>query len=182
MEAASETDLESRGPGPRYRGMCNACGSTLIPGWSCQVDREYAIHSVVRKRKDRRARRTAPAQSGISKTMVYHCLHCNSKIRQAVRNPSRSRALPRGSKAVIPPTSVRLSTEINSSSGHSASATPPPQTGGSTPPTVNAGSKKRAKARKQSGLQAMLAKSKTEAAATAGGGFGFDLMDFMKTS
>ncbi|KIN01277.1 hypothetical protein OIDMADRAFT_41876 [Oidiodendron maius Zn] len=46
------------------------------------------------------------------------------------------------------------------------------------PLSTNASSKKRAKARKQSGLEALLAKKKSSEATTTG--FGLNLMDFMK--
>lgn len=182
LKVADHTDLESRSSDSRNQGFCSACGNILIPGWSCQIIQQVAGHSKVRKSAEKRAGTTASAANSISKTTVYQCLRCNSKIRQSVQKSAKPRSAPTKSaqvQMVLTPSS-----DLGTSSGTSAPATPQPQaTGPPVSAAVNASSKKRARARKQGGLQAMLAKSKTETAtSSAGAGFGLDLMDFMKTT
>jgi hypothetical protein len=55
-----------------------------------------------------------------------------------------------------------------------------PQTKAPSSALANASSRKRAKIRKHGGLQALLAKSKEAGSHSSGGGFGLDLLDFMK--
>ena len=152
---ASKKDQDSR-----RREVCGACGSLMIPGWSCHV-----IQGNIKPKEAQRAKKFSRKSTGkLEKVKVYSCLRCHRKTVQHV--------LARESKVLLKKPIVSKSQTIQ----HVASAAP-----ASITESANASSKKRAKARKQGGLQAMLAKSKTEPLGPSSGGFGLDLMDLMKS-
>ncbi|KAF2739991.1 hypothetical protein EJ04DRAFT_262523 [Polyplosphaeria fusca] len=139
------------------REVCGACGSLMLPGWSCAVSRE----SYASKSNKRIQKATLKPSSGRTKFAVYTCLRCNRNTSQPLppRPPTRPKRL----------------------SGGTATQPDTVSTGGRdedvVPKSVNASSKQRAKARK-GGLQAMLAKSRRQGRTSPGAGL--DLMDFMK--
>ena len=152
---ASKKDQDSR-----RREVCGACGSLMIPGWSCHV-----IQGNIEPQEAQRAKRISrKPTSKLEKAKVYSCLRCHRKTVQPI--------VARESKVILKKSIVSKSQAIQ----HAASAAP-----ASITESANASSKKRAKARKQGGLQAMLAKSKTESLGPSSGGFGLDLMDLMKS-
>ena len=159
---ASKKDQDSR-----RREVCSACGSLMIPGWSCHV-----IQENIKPKEAQRAKKFSRKSTGkLEKVKVYSCLRCHRKTVQHV--------LARESKVLLKKPIVSKSQTIL----HVASAAPASITeyASATPKSANASSKKRAKARKQGGLQAMLAKSKTEPLGPSSGDFGLDLMDLMKS-
>jgi len=159
---ASKKDQDSR-----RREVCGACGSLMIPGWSCHV-----IQENIKPKEAQRAKKfSRKPTSKLEKAKVYSCLRCHRKTVQPV--------LARESKVLLKKPIVSKSQTIQ----HAASAAPASITeyASATPKSANASSKKRAKARKQGGLQAMLAKSKTEPLGPSSGDFGLDLMDLMKS-
>lgn len=156
---ASKKDQDSR-----RREVCGACGSLMIPGWSCHVIQE----NMKPKEAQRAKKMSRKSTSKLEKAKVYSCLRCHRKTVQPV---------------VARESQVLLKKPIVSKIQHAASAAPASITeyASATPKSANASSKKRAKARRQGGLQAMLAKSKTEPLGPSSGGFGLDLMDLMKS-
>jgi tartrate dehydratase beta subunit/fumarate hydratase class I family protein len=159
---ASKKDQDSR-----RREVCGACGSLMIPGWSCHV-----IQENIKPKEAQRAKKFSRKSTGkLEKVKVYTCLRCHRKTVQPV--------LARESKVLLKKPIVSKSQTIQ----HAASAAPASITeyASATSKSANASSKKRAKARKQGGLQAMLAKSKTELLGPSSEDFGLDLMDLMKS-
>ena len=159
---ASKKDQDSR-----RREVCGACGNLMIPGWSCHVVQE----NIKPKEAQRAKKISRKPTSKLGKAKVYSCLRCHRKTVQPV--------VARESKVLLKKPIVLKSQTIQ----HAASAAPASiaEYASATPKSANAGSKKRAKARKRGGLQAMLAKSKTEPLGPSLGGFGLDLMDLMKS-
>lgn len=152
---ASKKDQDSR-----RREVCGACGSLMIPGWSCHV-----IQGNIKPKEAQRAKKISrKPTSKLEKAKVYSCLRCHRKTVQPI--------VARESKVILKKPIVSKSQTIQ----HATSAAP-----ASITESANASSKKRAKARKQGGLQAMLAKSKTESLGPSSRGFGLDLMDLMKS-
>jgi RNase P subunit RPR2 len=162
-------------PDARRRDICGACGSIMVPGWTCHV-RSQPRRKTPRKRRKSKSRKTAPSLAlkidGIETNelkMVYNCQVCGRITRQILpkkqppRRPTRITAVPHPS-IVNPSTPTR---NLDSNKVESVKVA-----------SLNASSKKRAKARKQGGLQALLAKKKE--GSEQRGGFGLDLMDLMK--
>lgn len=157
---------------------CAACGNLTVPGWTSHtyIDTPNKKHEAKAKKSGRnRPRKTAvPADRGdkdkTEKTMITECLICNRKTRHSLpaRAKSRSGGAEHGASSRGPVPVPRTTDE-------STRASP-------TPLSSNASSRKRAKARKQTGLQMLLAKKRTEGHVTGdlSSGFGLDLMDFMK--
>ena len=147
------------------RKICGACGTIMILGSEGSLRVESERH------KRKRSGQNTPlpgSKSGANKAMVYKCGSCGRVTRFPLPKTtprSRLRSQPLG---------LSTGANITSASQTEASSTP------ITPLSTNASSKKRAKARKQSGLEAILAKKKASEA--NGSGFGLNLMDFMKKS
>ncbi|KAE8377029.1 hypothetical protein BDV26DRAFT_264516 [Aspergillus bertholletiae] len=136
----------------QQEASCGACGSIRTPEWT------KTIHI-----KKRNLKRSAAALDG---AVIYKCLHCR---RRTVR-PSRK-------EPVRPNVSSKIAATIESTPPAALPPIQPPAT--ATKPTSktadNANSKKRAKARKQGGLQALLA-SKQQSRANSS----LDLFDFLQ--
>ncbi|KAF2804918.1 uncharacterized protein BDZ99DRAFT_145769 [Mytilinidion resinicola] len=145
------------------RDICGACGNLLIPGRSCQVSQES--HSSKSSKAPKSKRRTGD----VEKAMVYTCSRCDAKTVQPLQRPPKLLGRQAGiSKSQNQTNSNPRATAISSDDTSTA------------PKSANASSKKRAKARKQGGLQALLDKSKSDTSKSRQGEFGLDLMDFMK--
>lgn len=146
------------------RYACGACGSIMVPGWTSSLEKEV-IQTKPRRRKSkavylRPEKDKAENNTGIT-SMLYRCNLCGKNTRH--RQPNHSiPAYRRGKKLAQ---SVQLASPV---------ATAEKQSSGS----ANTNSKKRARARKQGGLQALLAAKKENG--TSNTGFGLDLMDLMK--
>lgn len=131
------------------RELCGACGNLMLPGWSCEITRELRP---LPKKND------STMKSRREKDMVYSCLRCHRKTVQPL--------------PAAPVRKLRKETHSmkvqKTEQPAAVSGTPDKNKGVKS---ANASSKQRAKSRK-GGLQAMLAKSKTQSK-------GLDLMDFM---
>jgi hypothetical protein len=143
------------------RQVCGGCGSLMIPGWSCDVTREPS--RPVQAQVDKTKAKGRKEGQQVEKSVVYQCLRCHRKTVQLLppRIPKHVKLSSEPTQAVAP-----LVVTVKESRGQDSRVAK----------SVNASSKQRAKARKQSGLQAMLAKSKAQSS----GGFGLDLMDLMQ--
>ncbi|KAL7275965.1 hypothetical protein RUND412_001065 [Rhizina undulata] len=126
--------------------------------------------------------------------IVYRCRICDRSTKQEIQSktkPRRKQARDLTSSAatsslssslsVTPlPAEISVSVAVTADTAVAIGGTAPPP-----PPAQkvsNAGSKKRAKARKGNSLSELLAaKKKQDAGSTGVGGFGLDLMDLMKT-
>lgn len=143
------------------RNVCGACGTIMVLGW----DATMKMESQRRRRKKKSIDQSKDVQN-TTKAMVYECESCSRVTRFPI-------ALPK------PRNKIRLQRQTPSVGAGGtiptqAKANPNPD----IPLSTNASSKKRAKARKQSGLEAILAKKKSSEASSSG--FGLNLMDFMK--
>jgi ribonuclease MRP protein subunit SNM1 len=151
------------------RHVCGACGNIMILGWTGTRQLES-----LKAQKGRRNARSTLQQSSSAKvkTVVYTCERCSRRTRQNINT-----AIPRSSKTLdttYSPKASQIVTPLRATSlnTHSTSRTP-------SSASVNASSRKRAKIRKQGGLQALLAKNK-ETDTRGSTGFGLDLLDLMK--
>ncbi|KAF2495905.1 hypothetical protein BU16DRAFT_360356 [Lophium mytilinum] len=145
------------------RDICGACGNLLIPGLSCQVTQETSSPKASTGPKSKRP------VGDVEKEMVYTCAKCDAKTIQPLQRPAKLlRRQPRISKSQDQTNTNPRATAVSSDDTSTA------------PKSANASSKKRAKARKQGGLQALLDKSKSDTSKSRQGDFGLDLMDFMK--
>lgn len=151
----------------RRREMCGYCGNILIPGWSYEVRHQKTRPTELKKGVTKESKVTENKQ----RQLVYRCNRCYCETVERVFHNDPKPAFKKQKavqKAIVtekPQPSISLPPK--------ATPAPFPQ------PSSNSSSKKRQKARK-GGLQALVAKSKAEAAAPAGG-FGLDLMDLMKS-
>ncbi|KAI4123165.1 MAG: hypothetical protein LQ347_006259 [Umbilicaria vellea] len=163
------------------KGTCGACGSIMIPGQTCRIRVDDGPVSRASSSHDRKKRRKPserrPFNRQREKTLGSECLRCWRTTRQPLQrsNPShqanaRPSILPVKSLAgsLSTPSSAPGELHVPRTSNNDSLQTAP----------RNANSKKRARARKESGLGAMLAKAKSSQ--TASRGFGLDLLDMMK--
>ena len=145
---------------------CKACGTVLIPGWTSQTSRV-----------DRRASKTANLKPGskkhtmdqlsahAEKSVRVKCLACHRFEDTTLQNTKINRS------------SERAKAQLQVTSPLDAKLNPDPES--SLLEKSTKASRRRERARKHnSGLQAMLEKSK--APATPSMGLGLDLMDLMK--
>lgn len=175
---------------------CAACGTITIPGYNSHVHTSND-HKLKRKasnplntpsaRVEATPRPSSQAHEEISKLrVVYECWTCGRITTQQVprakcksSNRVRSRLASKNPASSLP--AQQLVADVSSSStGARSSPT------SSTPiPSQNAGSKKRARSRKENSLSAILAAKKKQDSSSGGrgnvGGFGLDLMDLMRT-
>ena len=137
---------------PQKRDHCGACGSIRKPQWS--------------KVTEIRPRKSKSLSSGSASTgaTVYKCLRCSQRTVLPRRNLKKPISRP-SSRATV--TSTRGSTTVGVEVEGASQASTDPKAGD------NQSSKKRAKARKQGGLQALLA-SKQRAQPS------LDLLDFLQ--
>jgi len=167
---------------------CLACGIFLIPGWSC---RKAPKASSGRVKKPKSSPDHAPTPRS------FQCDKCGTRTempsRKSVSKKHISPSLPSSQSKDQKPQLNESSSSIGCRVPQTAPASHPqqspegtqvsspvPDTTAPLAPASNVASKKRARARKQGGLQALLAQRKTETA-TQGGSGGLDLMDFMKS-
>jgi ribonuclease MRP protein subunit SNM1 len=152
------------------RHVCGACGNIMILGWTGTRQLES-----LKAQKGRRNARSTIQQSSSEKvkTVVYTCQRCGRRTRQSINTniprPSKTLDTTYLSKASQIATPLRAP----SSETHSGTRTP-------SSASANASSRKRAKIRKQGGLQALLAKNRENDTRGSTGGFGLDLLDLMK--
>jgi ribonuclease MRP protein subunit SNM1 len=152
------------------RQICGACGNIMLLG-ATALYRVVGQRSKNRKRIGRKSHEEQ-ASTRPHKSVVIDCDLCGKQTRQTVNMIMMKNSLDRKSRP------LRDNPTISSET-----FTPPPST--ITPQKIpstsaNANSRKRAKVRKQGGLQALLAASKENKTRGSSGGFGLDLMDMMK--
>jgi len=166
------------------REACGACGNIMTPGWTSRTYLDIGRSKRSLKRNASRRSDTGnlwskeQTEEAAAKAVCYECLICNRVTRQAL--PAPRRASQKKQEQIPPPSKLVDTASRDPNAAHitAESGLGPPLSSFS-----NASSRRRAKARKQSGLQALLAKKKEES--LGGGfatGFGLDLMDLMKTS
>jgi ribonuclease MRP protein subunit SNM1 len=152
------------------RKACGACGTIMILGW----DGKLKLDSQRAQRGKSTPRRTTDR----ARAMVYKCESCGRETRL-----NMSSSAPKHK-------ALSLSNAQDSSSVTQASNTSllsgdptPPQAKSNIPstPSGSSSSKKRTKARKQGGLEAILARQRATDSRRSSG-FGLDLLDFMKKS
>lgn len=139
------------------KSACSACGSIIMPGWNCTV----RIEGTSKRRDKRKVEKSGHSNA---KVTVYKCEVCGMTTRFPLGTLQRIKNAQDSSK----PAPAKTSTTPNAESKVTPSA-----------PVAESGNKKRSRKKRQRGLDAILAKQR--ASDTRGsGGFGLDLMDFMK--
>lgn len=153
-------------------GSCKACGSILVPGWTSWT----SIITKDGKVKQLKVGSKKMARSNLPKYLRVDCLICYRYEERPLQGLKPTSKHP----LKIPHKEASIGSELrqpcSQTADSSAASTSHMQV--SEPLATNASSKKRAKARKQGGLQAMLEKSKASTGPSAG--FGLDLLDLMK--
>ncbi|KAK5149316.1 hypothetical protein BJ546DRAFT_834404 [Cryomyces antarcticus] len=167
-------------PESRRREVCASCGNIMAPESSSHVVQEKPIPARIKRKGGSTGTSSALKHARPDKIVVYQCNRCNSKTRFAAKGPPPVKT---ASILVTRTPSAQHSPSPASALPSSETSTPkPPNDLQSATNGLNASSKKRAKARKQGGLQALLARSKNEGrAGPPSSGFGLDLMDLMKS-
>jgi hypothetical protein len=149
----AELDLAPKERDALRRECCGACGSLMVPGWSCQVSHQtQAVRGGTKKNLAKPATRP-------DKLLVYTCSRCHRQTVQTLQ-PKAPRHVAKKQKVISskPALPVKKLVEEDDSK---------------VTKSANASSKQRKKARK-GGLQAMLEKSKAQSSSQGG----LDLMDF----
>ncbi|KAF2276247.1 uncharacterized protein EI97DRAFT_53385 [Westerdykella ornata] len=139
------------------RELCVACGNLLLPGWSCSVAHESRSRNPIKKKEGDAMEMKPRCESDL----VYTCLRCHRRTEKQLPLPP-----PRRTQIAGRPSRISKPAPMAQSDGADRNK---------GIKTANASSKQRAKARK-GGLQAMLAKSKSQNSTSQG----LDLMDFMQ--
>lgn len=153
----------------QFKDICRACGTILVADMTSKVDLIESCNKRMRKKRKMDIHEHVGSQA--KQTWRIECLCCRRVTRSSLQykqpqeygNASQGAAPPKNSQSAL------AESELPSSSTKTELA---------KPESANASSKKRAKARKQGGLQALLEKSKGLKSQYAGPGL--DLMDFMK--
>ncbi|GKZ35451.1 cullin-associated NEDD8-dissociated protein 1 [Aspergillus brasiliensis] len=147
---------------------CGACGSVRSPQWTKTI--------VIQKKKGKQSNAGRAGKASSDGATILKCLRCRRRTVKPVRKDAARPALP--PKAT--PTAAAASTpDIQSSAAttpQNESATELADQGRVNKAADNASSKKRAKARKQGGLQALMA-SKQQSRSNSSS---LDLFDFLQ--
>ncbi len=152
--ADADLDLQSKEVDALRRSFCGACGSPMIPGWSCKVSHQNEI------KRMRSGKKPSKDSTQPAKQIVYTCLRCERQTSQSLQTrPSRHVRKSAAKKISQPLPDTKPKEQTTDAS--------------KVVKSVNASSKERKKARK-GGLAAMLEKSKSQNSNQGG----FDLMDF----
>lgn len=146
---------------------CNACGTILFPGLTLQTFITDSGRSTKPPSKPRREGH--PVRKEAQKLIISKCLVCHRSVKTALGARTRPNFQ-----------EVKSGTATSESFCHAQAEvkTDAPRQEPQSRPTANFHSKKRAKARRQGGLQAMLEGSKAKQIPSSD--FGLDLMDLMK--
>lgn len=153
----------------RKHELCGACGIVLVPGSTCGITitrrRARTIDRKIRGRESDAAN-TLKQRNSVTKTVVFTCQQCKRQTRHALR-------------PAVKGSSIAVSSSLPSTSTAAVDTTFNMLATSSIPTTAReVVSKKRPKGRKQSGLQAMLARSKVGTPAPVRA---LNLTDFIKT-
>ncbi|GAD99032.1 conserved hypothetical protein [Paecilomyces variotii No. 5] len=158
----------------QHETFCGACGSLRTPETTKRI--EIKEKSVRSKAKKSNVAKPAASHDASQGAVVYKCLRCHKRAVQPIRKQAARRNIQ----------SVPLTTSqpAVSSTASSTNKTTPQEateavTGSDSSRTTseNASSKKRAKARKQGGLQALLASKQRSQGQTSSS---LDLFDFLQ--
>lgn len=180
---ASGSGITSNDKHPK--DVCKACGSISIPGTTSGTS--IVRNGTERKRSKVRSKKNVKNNSdskmqrrdfGLPKYLRIDCLICYRYEIRPLLGPKAQNSKP--TKNQHKPGGIVSTPRILPAQGDLRTMSPASQTEPPNPPAANTGSKKRAKARKQGGLQAMLEKSK--ASTSSSSGFGLELLDLMKQS
>ncbi|MCJ1462856.1 hypothetical protein MMC07_001459 [Pseudocyphellaria aurata] len=167
VAASNDVEMKETEPKP----ACRACGTILLSGWTSRTFIAGPRRSKKPRPKLRKGVRIIPGVA--SKIVISKCLICHRSTKTPVMTTTRSGvsgAKSSGSQSLLSAASAQKepNLEVKKPIGQETRECP----------SANLSSKKRAKARKHGGLQAMLEKEKQ--AQTHSSGFGLDLMDLMK--
>lgn len=151
----------------QHESWCNACGAPRKPRYTKIVKPKY------RSSKGK----TRPASIASREAIVYRCLRCSSRTVQ--RRPSQPRPSQKAGGTSAASIQAASGHEVTSTSQSTANLTSRPAAESSIKTTSeNASSKKRAKARKQGGLQALLASKRSGESTPSSSSL--DLFDFLQ--
>lgn len=171
---ASSTDNPARGLA-KSSLACTACGTIEIPGWTSRttiVDPNKTDRTSSKRGK--KTRRETPEPCVSEKQVVVECLTCRRTVTTRLpKLPGRGKS--RQTTAKLTDTSLKKS---STATAMETSTSKLSGQGSQRVVSANSSSKKRAKGRKQGGLQAMLEMSREQGNTSPG--FGLDLMDLMK--
>ncbi|KAJ5811401.1 hypothetical protein N7474_007702 [Penicillium riverlandense] len=135
---------------------CGACGSIRQAQWT--------------KKAEIKPKKTAVVSGGAT---VYQCLRCHRRTVNPHKKAAPTRAMPRAVAATASP-GLPVTTAVGVSSSQTSQATSDSADTQATKAADNVNSKKRAKARKQGGLQALLASKQRPQTSSS-----LDLLDFL---
>jgi hypothetical protein len=164
--AASSQDGETEG----LENVCNACGQTLLIGWSCEP---------VRSAKHRQTRR----QRICGNDTTTKCVKCSTCGTESMVHQKKK---PKITKSAHPSQATEASARLPARKKPSAPLpdpdpvpvqVPTPKEKTPEPPQAKPAARRKARG-KNASLQALLANKKPEAPKSSG--YGLDFMDFMK--
>lgn len=141
---------------------CGGCGAIMVLGWEATME-----PSIPRLRKKRKRKSDGNGNAPRSKSISFKCQSCHRITRHPILT-TQQRHKPTSKSSNLSHISITISSSTQPSKTHPSAA---------EPSLANSNSKKRAKSRKQGGLQAILAKQKASQGASSG--FGLNLLDFM---
>ena len=152
---------------------CRVCGTISIPGRTSKIT---ILDPQGQKKPRAKSRRTQkPASEREAKVVVSRCLVCRRSVKTPIKSSAKN-VVPgkknHQNRTSAPPLSQPMILQATAPSNATQNL--------KSSSLDNANSKKRAKARKHIGLQALLNKSKVSGRGSSESGL--DLMDFMKTS
>lgn len=150
----------------QLKDICKTCGAILIPDLTSKSE-VFDPSAVIPGKKRRRVSRKSEEQERQFKT---ECLLCRRVTLTPMQSPS-----PKYMREAVQP--IRMAEPSNAAASE-ASSSLSSRNMEEKPASANASSKKRAKARNQGGLQALLEKFKRTGSKSSGPGL--DLMDLMK--
>jgi hypothetical protein len=151
----------------QHESWCNGCGSP----------RQSRFTKIVKPKYRSSKGKTRPASIASREAVVYRCLRCSSRTVQ--RRQSQPRPLQKAGGTSTASIQAVPSTEVPTSGRSTVNLTSRPAAESSTKtPSENASSKKRAKARKQGGLQALLASKRSGESTQSSSSL--DLLDFLQ--
>jgi RNase P subunit RPR2 len=151
-KVADENDVVV--PEERKRKICVSCGAILIPGITARA-------STVKKC----SKRLNSVGKLKHKTAFIECQKCNARIEYTVEPAAPKKLKATRKDSLAPKTSANVSSDLHLAGKQLAER-----------------GKKRARQRKSSSLQALLARSKAEATGSTNMGFALDLKDLLKSS
>lgn len=163
--------LERNSGRPRHardKTNCNACGAVLIPSWSCKRTKDLPKDGLTT-----RSRKSNAAALSRSHAPTFKCFTCGSRSCSTATRTSTSQCPPTD-KTSREKTGLTQDAPAIGKTSLTTVATPSPN-GTEKLATSTDPARKRTRARKTGGLQALLLKSKVAPPAS-----GLDLMDFLK--